>query len=185
MLKGYVQCVICMKQQTKMKVCYKYMILLTIRAHLTRNLLWNFKPSYQQKTGTSWNKNQEVLRAWSNRGSFFFLQNKNRLHYAPVVQFPFGQPSHQSFCRNTWLCRGSWLRLPSISSGKVIVGFWTKMIGRLGRTFLELFFSICSSKLEASHTCLQKLQLFLKMDVTASTLFIFRVFRSKLGVVDS
>ena len=94
---------------------------------------------------------------------------------------PSIQPSHQSFCRNTWLCRGSWPCLPLISSGKVIVGFWTKMIGRLEGTFLELFFSICSSKLEASHTCLQKLQLFLKINITTSTLFIFHVFSFKVG----
>jgi hypothetical protein len=137
-----------------------------------------------QITNKNWNglkQNQEVLQAWSNRGSVFFLQNKNRLHYAPVVQVPFGWPSHQSFCRNTWLCRGSWPCLPLISSGKVIVGFWTKMIGRLEGTFLELFFSICSSKLEASHTCLQKLQLFLKINITTSTLFIFHVFSFKVG----
>jgi len=57
--------------------------------------------------------------------------------------------------------------------------------GRLEGTSPELFFSICSSKLEASHACLQRLQLFLKMNVMASTLFIFCVSRSKSGVIDS
>jgi hypothetical protein len=59
-----------------------------------------------------------------------------------------------------------------------------KDLGQLEGTSLELFLSICSSKLEANHACLQRLQLFLKMDVTTSTLFIFHVFHSKLGVVD-
>jgi hypothetical protein len=59
------------------------------------------------------------------------------------------------------------------------------MIGWLEGNSLELFLSICSSKLEASQAFVQRLQLFLKMDATANTLFIFHVFRSKLGVVDS
>ena len=49
----------------------------------------------------------------------------------------------------------------------------------------SMFSSICSSKLEASQACLQRLQLFLKMDVMVSELFIFRVSRSKSGVVNS
>jgi hypothetical protein len=59
------------------------------------------------------------------------------------------------------------------------------MIGQLEETSPELFLSICSSRLEASQACLQRLQLFLKMGVTVSVLFIFHVSRSKLGVVDS
>jgi hypothetical protein len=114
-----------------------------------------------------------------------FWKNKNMLHSATVVQFPFGQPSHKNFCRNAGLCWGSWPCLPPISSGWVVVGVWTKMIGRLEGTSPELFLSICSSKLEESQAFLQRLQLFLKMNVTASTLFIFHVFRSKSGVVDS
>jgi hypothetical protein len=83
------------------------------------------------------------------------------------------------------LCWGSWPYLPPISSGWVVVGVWTKMIGQLEETSPELFLSICSSRLEASQACLQRLQLFLKMGVTVSVLFIFHVSRSKLGVVDS
>jgi hypothetical protein len=59
------------------------------------------------------------------------------------------------------------------------------MIGRLEGTSIELFLSICSSKLEASHACLQRFQLFLKINVTVSMLFIFHVSRSKSCVVDS
>jgi hypothetical protein len=83
------------------------------------------------------------------------------------------------------LCWGSWPCLPPISLGWVVVGVWTEMIGQLEGTSLESFLSICSSKLEASQAFVQRLQPFLKMDATASTLFIFNAFRSKLGVVDS
>jgi hypothetical protein len=70
-------------------------------------------------------------------------------------------------------------------SGWVVVGVWIKMIGRLEGTFPELFLSICLSKLEASQAFLQRLHLFLKMDVTTSIIFIFCVFRSKSSVIDS
>jgi len=165
----------------------KHMILLTRKATFGRESLVEFWAKLQTKTETGWNKNQEVLQAWSNRGSylFIFLQNKNRLHSATVVQFPFSQPSRKSFCRNAGLCWGSWPCLPLIFLGWLVVGVWTKMIGRLEGTFPELFLSICSSKLEASQAFLQRLHLFLKMDVTTSTIFIFCVFRSKSSVVDS
>jgi len=125
MFKGYAQCVICMKQQQKER-------------HVRDNkkkLIWQrnscgILSQITNKIGTGWNKNQEVLQAWSNKGRFFFffLQNKNILHTALVVQFPFSQPSHKSFFRNVVLCWGSWLYLPPISSGWVVVGVWTKMI---------------------------------------------------------
>jgi hypothetical protein len=83
------------------------------------------------------------------------------------------------------LCWGSWPCLSPISSGWVVVGVWTKMIGQLEETSPELFLNICSSRLEASQACLQRLQLFLKMSITVSALFIFHVSRSKSGVVDS
>jgi len=111
---------------------------LTRKAHLTSKVLWNCEPNYQHKLEQVETKIKKFCRHDQTVVFFFFfLQNKNRLHYAPVVQFPFGQPSHKSFCRNTWLRRGSWLRLPPISSGWVVVRFWTKMIGRLEGTSLE------------------------------------------------
>jgi len=56
------------------------------------------------------------------------------------------------------------------------------MIGQVEETSSELFLSICSSRLEASQARLQRLQLFLKMSITVSALFIFHVSRSKSGV---
>jgi len=169
MLKGYVQCVICMKQQQKWRHVMKtgkHKILFNKKAHLTRKVLWNCEPNYQQKLEQ--------------------VETKiKKLYSANVVQFPFGQPSHKSFWRNVELCWGSWPCLPPISLGWVVVGVWTEMIGQLEGTSLESFLSICSSKLEASQAFVQRLQPFLKMDATASTLFIFNAFRSKLGVVDS
>jgi hypothetical protein len=47
---------------TKMKACYKHMILLTIKAHLTGKVLWNFEPNYQQKLEQVETK-KEVLQA--------------------------------------------------------------------------------------------------------------------------
>jgi len=134
-----------------------------------------------------WNRlKQKIKKLWRHDQPevVIFWQNKNKLHSATVVQFPFNQPSHKSFCRNVGLCWGYWPCLPLIFSGWVVVGVRTTIIGRLERTSPELFLSIYSSKLEVSHTCLQRLQLFLQMDVTVSTLFIFCVSRSKSGVVD-
>jgi hypothetical protein len=161
----------------------KHMILLTRKAHLTEKVLWHYELTDKIETG--WNK--KIKKFWRHDQTeiIIFWQNKNKLHSATVVQFPFSQPSHKGFCRNAGLCWGSWPCLPLISSGWVDVGVWTKMIGRLEGTSPKLFLSICSSKLETSQAFLQRLQLFLKMDVTASTLFIFHVFRSKSGVVDS
>jgi hypothetical protein len=108
-------------------------------------------------------------KAWSNRGSSFLL------FFAEQEQTPFYtdgaiplQSSHKSFFRNVGLCWDSWLYLPPIFLGRVVVGVWTKIIDQLEGTFPELFFSFCSSKLEASQAFNQRLQLFLKMDVTMS-----------------
>jgi hypothetical protein len=132
MLNGYAQCVICMKQQKWRYVMKtgKHMILFNKKGSFDKESLMKLWAKLPTKIGTGWNKNQEVLQAWSNWGGFFF-QNKNRLHYAPVVQFPLGQLSHKSFYGNVVLCWGSWPCLPPISSGWVIVGVWTKMNGRL------------------------------------------------------
>jgi len=89
---------------TKMKACYKHMILLTIKAHLTGKVLWNFESNYQQKLEQVETKNKKFCRHDLTEVVIFFLQNKNRLHSATVVQFPFGQPSHKSFCRHAGLC---------------------------------------------------------------------------------
>ena len=137
------------------------------------------------KIGTSWNKNQEVLQAWSNRGSsfFFFLQNKNRLHSALVVQFSFGQPSHKSFFRNVRLCWGSWPYLSPIFLGRVVVGVWTKMIDQLEETSPELFFSFCSNKLEASQALENRCSISINTIIVSGIFFlhIFHpIFRSEL-----
>jgi len=121
------------------------------------------------KTGIGW-KNQEVFCRHDQVEVlfFFFGQNKNRLHSAMVVQFPFR------------LCWGSWLCWPPISLGWVVVGVWTKMSGQLEGISLEIFFDICSSKLEVSQAFIQRLQLFLKMDAADSTFFISNVFLLKI-----
>jgi len=95
MLNGYAQCVICMKQQKWRCVMKtgKHMILFNKKGSFDRENLMKLWAKLPTKIGTGWNKNQEVLQAWSNWGGFFFfffLLNKKRLHYAPVVQFPFG-----------------------------------------------------------------------------------------------
>jgi hypothetical protein len=92
MLNGYAQCVICMKQQKWRYVMKtgKHMILFNKKGSFDRESLMKLWAKLPTKIGTGWNKNQEVLQAWSNWGGFFFFQNKNRLHYAPMVQFPFG-----------------------------------------------------------------------------------------------
>ena len=161
------------------------MILSTRKAHLTRKVLWSCEPNYQQKLEQVETKIKKFCKHDQTEVVFFFGQSRNRLHSATVMQFPFGQLSHKSFYENVVLCWGSWPCLPPISSGWVIVGVWTKMIDQSEGTSLELFLCIYSSKPEASQAFLQRLQLFLKMDATASTLFISHVFRSKLGVVDS
>jgi hypothetical protein len=79
------------------------------------------------------------------------------------------------------LCWGSWPCLPPISLGWVVVGGLNKEDRSVGRNFPRVISKFCSSKLEASQVFLQRLQLFLKMDVTMSTLFIFRVFSLKVG----
>jgi hypothetical protein len=65
------------------------MILLTIKAHLTRKVLWNFEPNYQQKPERVETKNQEVLQALSNRGSYFF----GRIRTCSILQQWCNSPS--------------------------------------------------------------------------------------------
>jgi len=156
---------------------------------LTRRLIWQrescgIMSQITNKTGTGWNKKSKIF-AGMIEPVVIFWQNKNMLHSATVVQFPFGRPSHKSFCRNAGLCWGSWPYLPLISSGWVVVGVWSKVTGWVEGPSSEVFPSIFSSKLEASHACLQRLQLFLKMGFMVSTLFIFHVSRSYSGVVNS
>jgi len=154
MLKGYAQCVICMKQQKKWRHVMnieKYMILLTRNAHLTKKVLWYTSlPTRLKQVET------KIKKFWRHDQTevVIFGQNKNRLHSATVVQFPYGHLSHKSFCRNVGLCWGSWPCLPIISSGRVVVGVWTKMIDWLEGTSSKIFLSICSSKLEASQVFL-------------------------------
>jgi hypothetical protein len=76
--------------------------------------------AYQQ----DWNRLKQKIKfcRHDRTEAVMFWQNKNMLHSATVVQFPFDQPSHKSFCRNAGLCWGSWPCLPPISSGWVIAG---------------------------------------------------------------
>jgi hypothetical protein len=108
MLKGYAQCVICMKQQQKWRHVMnigKHMILLTRKAHLTEEVLWHYKLTNKIETGS----NKIIKKFWRHDQIevVIFGQKKNGLHYVNVVQFPFDQPSHKSFCRNVGLCWGS------------------------------------------------------------------------------
>ena len=51
MSKGYAQCVICMKQKQKWRHVIntgKHMILVIRKAHLTKEVLWYYKPSCRQ-----------------------------------------------------------------------------------------------------------------------------------------
>ena len=139
MLKGYVQCVICIKHQQKwwyVMSTGKHKILLTRKTHLTKKVLWYYKLT--NKTEIGWN----IKKLWRHDQTkvIIFRQNKNRLHFVPVVQFPFGQPPQKRFYENVGLCWGSWQCLPLISSGGIVVGVWTKMIGRLERTFPIVIF---------------------------------------------
>ena len=138
-----------------------------LRVYNTRLWAKNFEPNYQQKLEQFETKIKRFCRHDRTEVVlfFFFLQNKNRLHSALVMQFSFGQPSHKSFFRNVRLCWGSWPYLSPIFLGRVVVGVWTKMIDQLEETSLELFFSFCSNKLEASQAFLRRLQLFLKIDI--------------------
>ena len=154
------------------------------KPHLTEKVLWHYKPNYQQKLEHGEKKIKKFCRH-DQTEVVIFGQSKNMLHSATVMQFPFGQPSHKSFCRNVGLCWGPWPCLPLISSGWVVVGDWLKVTRWVEGPSSEVFPSICSSKLEASHACLQRLQLFLKMGFMVSTLFIFHVSRSDSGVVNS
>jgi len=163
---------------------WKHMILFNKERSFDRESLVAFW-AYQQ----DWNrlKQKKIKKLWRHDQPevVIFGKNKNRLHSATVVQFPFSQPSHKSFCRNVGWCWGSWPYLPPISSGWVVVGVWTKIIGQLEGTSPKLFPSICLSKLEASHACLYRLQPFLKMGIMVSTLFIFHAKDDRSGVVDS
>ena len=161
---------------TKIKACHEHRKthdLINKKGLFDRERLVKFWAKLQTKTGTGWNKKIKKFCRHDQTEVVIFGQRKNMLHSATAVQFPFSQPSHWSFYRNVGLCWGSWPCLPLISSGWVVVGFWTKMIGRLEGTFPDFFFSICSSKLEASHTCLQRLQLFLNIDVFAPSWVLF------------
>ena len=59
-LKGYVRCVICMKQQKWKHVMNtgKHMILSTRKAKWIGKVLWNLEPNYQQKLEEVETKNQ-------------------------------------------------------------------------------------------------------------------------------
>jgi hypothetical protein len=67
MLKGYAQCVICMKQQKWKHVMNigKHMILLTRKAHLTEKVLWYYELTHKTKTG--WNKKSRSFEGMINQ----------------------------------------------------------------------------------------------------------------------
>ena len=72
MLNGYAQWVICMKQQKWRCVMKtgKHMILFNKKGSFDRESLMKLWAKLPTKIGTGWNKNQEVLQAWSNWGGF-------------------------------------------------------------------------------------------------------------------
>jgi hypothetical protein len=118
----------------------KHMILLKRKANLTEKLLWHYELT--NKTETGWNKKIKKLWRHDQTEVVIFWQNKNKRHSATVVQFPFDQPSHKSFCRNIGLCWGSWPCLPSISSGWVNARVWTKMMvgwKELPQSYISVF----------------------------------------------
>ena len=129
-------CSVCYLHEHKKKKTHDF---INRKGSFDRESLVVFWAKLPTKTGIGW-KNQEVFcRHDQAEVLFFFLgKNKNRLHSAMVVQFPFR------------LCWGSWLCWPPISLGWVVVGVWTKMSGQLEGISLEIFFDICSSKLEVS-----------------------------------
>jgi len=96
MLKGYVQCVICMKQQQKWRHVMnteKHMILLTRKAHLTRKVLWNCEPNYQQKLEQVETKIKKFCRHDQTEVVFFFGRTRigfimHRWCNSPSVSLP-------------------------------------------------------------------------------------------------
>ena len=61
---------------TKMKACYKHMILLTIKAHLTGKVLWNFESNYQQKLEQVETKNKKFCRHDLTEVVIFFAEQE-------------------------------------------------------------------------------------------------------------
>jgi hypothetical protein len=107
------------------------------------------------------------MQAWSSRGIYYFF---GRTRTGSILQRWCNSPSD---CVEAFdhVCL-QFLRVESL--------FWTKMIGQLEGISLEIFFDICSSKLEVSQAFVQRLQLFLKMGAAASMLFISNVFLLKI-----
>jgi len=170
----------------KMKACHEHrktLDLINKKALLTKKVLLHYEPT--NKTETSWNKNQEALQAWSNRARNFF----GRTRTGSILQLWCNSPSvslsTKAFVEMLDCVEALDHVCPQFLRAETLLEFEQRWYVDWKEHSPELFFSICSSKLEASHTCLQRLQLFLKMGVTVSALFIFHVSRSKSGVVDS
>ena len=140
MLKGYVQCVICMKQQQKWRHVMntgKHMILLTRKAHLTMKVLWNFKPHYQQKPEQVETTSRSFAGMIKQRYFFFAEQEEAPFCTGGAIPLRLAFPQ-KLFVEMLDCVEASWPCLPPISSGWVVVGFWIKMIGQLEGTSLKL-----------------------------------------------
>ena len=70
MSKGCAQCVICMKTYYGRRKTHN---LINKKDSFDKESLMKLWAKLPTKIGTGWNKNQEVLQAWSNWGSFFFF----------------------------------------------------------------------------------------------------------------
>jgi len=121
---------------------------LTRKAHLTGKILWNCEPNYQQKLEQVETKIKKFCRHDQTEVVFFFFAEQEKAPLCTGGAIPLRLAFPQKLLQKRWIAlRHIDQCLPPISSGWVVVGFWTKMNGRLEWTFLESFFSICSSKL--------------------------------------
>jgi hypothetical protein len=73
---------------TKMKACYKHMILLTIKAHLTGKVLWNFESNYQQKLEQVETKNKKFCRHDLTEVVIFFCRTRTGSILQPWCNSP-------------------------------------------------------------------------------------------------
>jgi hypothetical protein len=100
--------------------------------------LWHFEPNYQQKLEQVETKYHEVLQAWSNKGSYVLAEQE----HAPFCNggiIPLRSAFLQKLLQKCWIV----LRLltmfaPNFFPAWVVVGVWTKMIGRLEGTTIYM-----------------------------------------------